>query len=314
MSCKIVFMGTPSFAVPCLSRLLADGFDVVGVFSQPDRPRGRGNHLAAPPVKELALTRNIPVYQPAKMRDGEALRVLKSLAPDLAVVVAFGRVLPPELLAVPKLGCVNVHASLLPKLRGAAPIQWAVIQGLAATGVSTMFIAEELDAGDIILQRETAIAPEETAGELFERLSLLGADCLSETVPLLLAGTAPRRAQDHAAATWAPPLEKSAAWLDFTASPAALRDRVRGLNPAPMAKTRLDGKMLKILKVRPADPGLSGAPGQVLDPARLIVACGGGAVELVTVQPEGKRPMTGAQFANGRRLCGGERFESGAPA
>lgn len=312
MSCKVVFMGTPTFAVPCLSRLLADGYDVVGVFSQPDRPKGRGNQLAAPPVKELAAAHHLPVFQPSKMRDGAALATLRELAPDLAVVVAYGRLLPPDLLAVPALGCINVHASLLPHLRGAAPIQRAVMEGLGATGVTTMYMAEGLDTGDIILQRELEIVPEETSGELFERLSALGADCLSETLPLLLAGTAPRRVQDDALATWAPPIEKAEAWLDFRDSAATLCNRVRGLNPAPMAKARLDGKMIKILKARATDG--KGAPGTVIDAERLIVACGTGALELVCVQPESKKSMSGAEFANGRRLRGGERFDVESPA
>lgn len=312
MTCKIVFMGTPDFAAPCLSRLLADGYDVVGVFSQPDRPKGRGNRLAAPPVKELAIARSIPVFQPTKMRDGEALRILQQLTPDLAVVVAYGRLLPPDLLAVPRLGCINVHASLLPHLRGSAPIQRAVLGGMQTTGVTTMYMDEGLDTGDIILQSKTSIGPEETSGELFERLSILGAECLSQTAPLLLAGTAPRRQQEHALATWAGPIEKHMAWLDFTLPAPTLCNWVRGLNPAPMAKTRLDGKLLKILQARPA-PG-AGIPGQILSADPLTAACGNGAIELVTVQPEGKRPMSGTEFARGRRLAGGERFQPGAPA
>lgn len=299
-------MGTPDFAAPCLRRLLEDGYDVAGVFSQPDRPKGRGYRPAPPPVKELALERGLVVYQPDKMRDGTVLSIFKELRPDLAVVVAYGRILPPELLEAPRLGCVNVHASLLPRLRGAAPIQWAVIGGEKVTGVTTMHMAEGLDTGDIILQRETPIGPEETAGDLFERLSALGADCLSETVPLLLSGTAPRTPQDEALATWAPPIDKAMARLNFQQSPETLCNLVRGLNPSPVAKTSLDGKLVKVLKACPV-PG-EGAPGTVLDPGRLVVACGKGAVELITVQPEGKRPMSGADFARGKRLAGGERF------
>lgn len=308
MSCKIVFMGTPDFAVPCLSRLIADGYHVAGVFSQPDRPQGRGYRLMEPPVKRLALEHGIPVYQPTKMRDGEALRVLREWEPDLAVVVAFGRILPPELLAVPRLGCINVHASLLPELRGAAPIQWAVLHGLARTGVTTMHMAEGLDTGDMILQQACDIGPEETAGELFERLAALGADLLSQTVPLLLAGTAPRTAQDEGAATWAPPILKEQAWLDFSAPAEALCNRVRGLNPSPMAKCRLDGKLVKVLRARPAQGFSAAEPGRVLETSRLIVSCGEGAVELLSVQPEGKKPMSGEEFARGRRLAGGEMF------
>lgn len=310
MKARIVFMGTPDFAVPCLRRLLEDGYDVAGVFSQPDRPKGRGYRLLPPPVKELALERGIPVYQPAGLRDGEALSVLRELAPDLAVVVAYGRILPPDLLEAPRLGCVNVHASLLPRLRGAAPVQWAVINGEATTGVTTMHMAEGLDTGDIILQRETAVGPEETAGELFERLAALGADCLSETLPLLLEGRAPRKQQDDTLATWAPPIGKELAALDFTKPAAALCHLVRGLNPSPVAKAWLDGRLIKVLLARPA-ADFAGKPGEVLNAARLIVGCGDGAVELLTVQPEGKKPMTGAEFARGRRLVGGEMFTTG---
>lgn len=307
MSCRIVFMGTPDFAVPCLSRLLQDGYELVGVFTQPDRPRGRGNKLAPPPVKELAEQYGIPVFQPEKMRDGNAQALLQRLQPELVVVVAYGRILPPELLAVPRLGCMNVHASLLPFLRGAAPIQHAVIEGFKWTGVTTMLMDEGLDTGDILLQRKCEIGPQETAGELFERLSRLGAELLSETVPLLLSGKAERIPQDHDAATFAPPIQKAQALLDFTRPATVLANLIRGLNPSPMAKARLGGKLVKILAARPV-AGFSGAPGEVIDPQRLIVGCGSDALELVQVQPEGKKIMSGEEFSRGRRLTGGEVF------
>lgn len=307
MSVKIVFMGTPDFAVPCLRRLIEDGHHIVGVFSQPDRPRGRGYQLMPPPVKELAMEHHIPVYQPTKLRDGTALELMRELDPDLAVVVAYGRILPPDLLAVPRLGCINVHASLLPELRGAAPIQWSVIRGLKTTGVTTMYMAEGLDTGDIIRVKETPIGEGETAGELFDRLSELGAACLSETIPLLETGTAPRTPQDDALATWAPPIEKAMARIDFSADARDIVNLVRGLNPAPMAKAMLDGKLVRIHQAK-AMQG-KGEPGCVIDPAKLIVACGSGAVKLITVQPEGKKPMSGEEFSRGKRLQGGERFE-----
>jgi methionyl-tRNA formyltransferase len=307
MPCNIVFMGTPDFAVPCLARLLEDGYTVSGVFSQPDRPKGRGYQLQPPPVKELALERGVPVYQPTKMKDGTALGILKELAPDLAVVVAYGRLLPPDLLAVPRLGCINVHASLLPRLRGAAPIQWSVINGDAVTGVTTMHMAEGLDTGDIILQRELAVGADETSGELFGRLSALGADVLSETIPLLLAGTAPRVPQEDSRATWAPPLTKDMAKVDFSRPAASVASLIRGLNPSPVAFTKYGGKRLSLRRAVAVE-GFSGTPGEVLSTAPLIVACGDRAVELTEVQPEGKKPMPGADFARGRRLAIGEMF------
>jgi methionyl-tRNA formyltransferase len=298
---KIIFMGTPDFAVPCLKALLDSGHEVPAIFSQPDRPKGRGYQTQPPPVKRIAVERGIPVYQPVKLRDGAVAELLRSLAPDLAVVVAYGRILPPDILAIPRLGCVNVHASLLPKLRGAAPIQWSVINGDKLTGVTTMYLAEGMDTGDMILRRETAIGPEETAGELFERLSALGADALAETVALLEAGNAPRIPQEAYAATYAPMIDKDMAFLDFTVSPEALCNLVRGLNPSPVAKAYAGGKLLRVLKAIPA-PGMSGEPGALLDKKRFIVGCGDGAVELVAVQPEGKKPMDGAAFVAGRKL------------
>ncbi|MFR9191289.1 MAG: methionyl-tRNA formyltransferase [Anaerotruncus massiliensis (ex Togo et al. 2019)] len=211
---RIVFMGTPGFAVPCLARLLDDGHEVAGVFTQPDKPRGRGYKLMPPPVKELALERGLPVYQPAKMRDGEALSILRELSPELVVVVAYGKILPKEILELPKYGCVNVHGSLLPRWRGAAPIQWSVIAGDAEGGVTTMYMAEGLDTGDMILRRATPIGPDETSDELYERLAALGAQALSETVTLIAAGRAPREPQDDAASCYAPMLSKELAEID----------------------------------------------------------------------------------------------------
>lgn len=304
---RIVFMGTPDFAAPCLARLLDDGHEVAGVFSQPDRPKGRGHKLSPPPVKEFAQSRGIAVYQPEKLRDGTALALLQTLAPELIVVVAYGRILPKEILDLPQYGCVNVHASLLPKLRGAAPIQWAVINGDKVTGVTTMFMAEGLDTGDTLLMAQTPIGAEETAGELFERLAMLGADLLAETVQQLADGTAQRKPQDDTLATHAPMLDKKLANLDFNKSPEELCNLIRGLNPSPMAFSRLDGKVVKILAARP-DFLHHGAAGEILDAKRLIVGCNGGAIELLQVRPEGKKPMSGEEFARGKRLANGQMF------
>lgn len=301
MPFNIVFMGTPDFAVPCLSRLIQAGHRVTGIFSQPDRPKGRGMHLQPPPVKELALEHGLPVFQPSTLRDGSALALLRDLEPDIIVVVAYGRILPPEILELPPLGCINVHASLLPRLRGAAPIQWSIIRGDEVTGVTTMYMAEGLDTGDMILKKETPIGPEETAGELFERLAPMGAELLIQTLEAVEQGTAPRAVQDDGLATLAPPLKKEDARLDFTASPAVFCNLVRGCNPAPGAFALCDdGKPLKVHRAIPVWDR-KGKPGALLDKKRLIVGCGDGAVELLTVQPQGKKAMEGSAFLNGLR-------------
>ena len=305
---RIVFMGTPDFAVPCLERITADGHTVCGVFCQPDRPRGRGMAFLPPPVKQAALSKDIPVFQPTKLRDGEAVKILQSLAPDLIVVVAYGRILPLEILELPPLGCVNVHASLLPRWRGAAPVQWSIIRGDAITGVTTMYMSEGLDTGDMILTSRTAIAPDETYGQLLERLSQIGAELLSRTLPLLETGAAPRTAQDDSLATLAPPIQKSMSQLDFTASPEDFCNLVRGLNPNPGASARFAQGVLKVHAAVPA-PNFTGPPGVILHPKRLIVGCGQGAVEMLAVQPQGKKPMDGAAWRNGlRNLSDDERF------
>ena len=306
---NIVFMGTPDFAVPCLARILADGYTVKAVFTQPDRPRGRGKSLQPPPVKDFALRHEIPVHQPVKLRDGEALSKLQQYAPDLIVVVAYGRILPVDILDLPVLGCVNVHASLLPHLRGAAPIQRAIINGDKVTGVTTMHMAAAMDEGDIILQREAFIGEEETSGELFARLSEMGAQLLSETIALMQSGGAPSTPQDHSLATYAPMIEKQMAAIDFTKSAKDICNLIRGLNPSPLAFTRFSGGRLCVLKARPA-PGMSGKPGEVLDARRLITACGDGAVELLEVKPEGKRAMQNTEFANSGRVKSSEIFTS----
>lgn len=310
MPLNIVFMGTPEFAVPCLGRILEDGHAVRSVFSQPDKPRGRGMSTQPPPVKWFAQERGIPVHQPSGLRDGQALELLREEAPDLIVVVAYGRILPKEILRLPPLGCVNVHASLLPRLRGAAPIQWSVLNGDEVTGVTTMFMAEGLDTGDIILQRETEIGGEETSGELFGRLSVLGADCLSETIALLEAGKAPRIPQDDALATYAPMIDKSLAAVDFKRTAREVCNQVRGMHPAPCAFTRFGGRLLKLHKAVEAAgyEGYDGEPGVLLERRRLIVGCAGGAVELRRVQPEGKKEMDAAAFICGCRPAGGEKF------
>ena len=301
---RIVFMGTPDFAVPCLERLLADGHQVAGVFTQPDKPKGRGHHLQPPPVKELALARGLPVYQPATLRDGQALETLRALAPQLAVVVAYGKILPPALLAVPPLGCINVHGSLLPRWRGAAPIQWSVLSGDQQAGVTTMYLAEGMDTGDMILRRSTPVGPQETSGQLYERLAELGAQLLGETVELIAQGRAPRTPQQEEEATYAPMLTKELAAIDFMKPAAQVHNLVRGMNPWPVAHTLLEGQPLKVYAARWAKG--SGAPGQVLESrGRLVVACGQGAVELLELQAQGKKRMAAADYLRGHPLAPG---------
>jgi len=310
---RIVFMGTPDFAVPCLQRILDDGHQVAGVFTQPDKPRGRTQELTPPPVKQLALQKGIPVFQPAKMRDGTALAMLRQLAPQLVVVVAYGRILPPDLLAVPPLGCVNIHGSLLPRYRGAAPIQWTVLNGEPTAGVTSMFMDEGLDTGDIILQKATPVGENETSGQLFDRLCLLGAGCLSETLALFGpdgSGAVPRTPQDAALATPAPILTKEMGRMDFSQPAARLHDLVRGMSPWPGAWTTLDGRLLKVHEARPLRPGEHcGAPGTLLeDGGAFTVACGSGALRLTLVQLEGKGRLPGEVFLRGSRLQPGARL------
>ena len=301
---RIVFMGTPDFAAAILERLISTGRNVVGVFSQPDKPVGRKQIIEATPTKKLAQEHGIPVFQPTKMKDGTALEMMKSLSPDLVVVAAYGRILPKDLLDVPPLGCVNVHGSLLPKYRGAAPIQWSVINGDAVTGVTTMYMAEGMDTGDMILKLETEIGENETAGELFERLAVLGADSIEKTLALFDEGSVPRTPQNDAEATMAPMLKKEMGELDFTKSAEEIHNLVRGLCPWPVAFTFVDGKSMKVYRADKAE-GFSGAAGELLDEKRFIVGCGNGAVELVTVQPEGKKQMSGGDFIRGKRLIKG---------
>ena len=304
---RIVFMGTPDFAVPCLQRLLEDGHEVPAVFTQPDKPVGRHAVLTPPPVKQLALSHGIPVYQPAKMRDGTVAALLRELAPDCLVVVAYGRILPQEILDVPPRGCVNIHGSLLPRYRGAAPIQWSVIRGETVTGVTSMFMDAGMDTGDIIDTLTTPIGENETAGELFERLAPLGARLLSTTLAAIADGTVTRRPQNDAEATMAPMLEKAMGRLDLTRPAQELHNQVRGMNPWPGAFCTAGGKTLKIHETRVAAG--SGVPGTLLCADPVTVACGEGALQLVTVQPEGKPRMAAEAWLRGARLPQGARLE-----
>lgn len=302
---RIVFMGTPDFAVPCLQRLIDDGQSVVGVFTQPDKPKGRGYTLTPPPVKELALSAGIPVYQPTKLRDGTALALLRELAPELIVVVAYGRILPKDLLDCPPLGCINIHGSLLPKYRGAAPIQWTVLNGDKTGGVTSMYMAEGMDTGDLLLTVETPVGENETSGELYQRLAPMGANCLSATLHHIETDTAIATPQNETLATVAPMLTKAMGQLDLSMDAQRLHNLIRGLNPWPSAAiTTPEGKLLKLHRSVICEG--SGRAGELLDSKRLIVACGTGALELTEVQPEGKGRMTGGDYMRGAHLQKGD--------
>ncbi|MEG1849171.1 MAG: methionyl-tRNA formyltransferase [Oscillospiraceae bacterium] len=299
---RIVFMGTPDFAACSLQRLLDDGHELAAVFCQPDKPQGRHFVLAPPPVKELALRAGIPVFQPPTLRAPEPQALLRELAPELIVVAAYGKLLPPAVLELPARGCINVHGSLLPRYRGAAPIQWAVIDHEPVTGVTIMHMATELDAGDLLLSRETPIGPDETAGELFERIAQLGADALSEALGSL--DTLIPQPQDDRLACWARPLKKEDGAVDWSGDAEAIFARIRGVSPWPGAYTVFRGRRLKVLRAARCDA--SGAVGTLLDAKRLLVGCGSGALELLEVQLEGTRRIDGAAFVNGQRLQPGD--------
>lgn len=294
---RIVFMGTPDFAVPCLKSLIADGNEIAGVFTQPDKPKGRGYTLTPPPVKVTALENGLDVYQPTTLKDGQALDLLKKLAPEMIVVVAYGKILPKEIIDLPEYGCVNVHASLLPEYRGAAPIQQAVLDGKKITGVTTMYMDIGIDTGDMLMKSEVEIGENETADELHDRLSQAGAELIVKTVHAAKEGTLTREKQDDSKATHVGMLTKEMSKIDFSRSSANVHNQVRGLNSWPSASAVLNGKRIKIHRTLIADG--SGEPGQVLSLSPLVVACGEGAVEIIELQPEGKKRMNAQAFVNG---------------
>lgn len=303
---RILFMGTPDIAAESLAALIAAGHEIVGVFTRADKPVGRKQIMTAPPVKQLAQQHNIPVWQPATLRDGKAEPIFRELAPDLVVVVAYGRILPPELLHIAPLGCINLHVSLLPKYRGSAPIQWAVLNGDTETGVTIMQLDEGCDTGDILMVERVAIGPETTSGELFDQVSATGAKTLVTAIEKLAAGELTPQPQNDAEATQAPPLTKDMARFDFTQSAAHIHNWVRGMNPWPAAFFELDGKKVKVLESRVAPDAKSAPAGTVLALKPLTIACGEGALQLLTVTPEGGKPMAGTAWAAGRRLKAGD--------
>lgn len=301
---RILFMGTPEFAVEQLRRLVETGHEICGVFTQPDKPKNRGMKMTFSPVKEYALTHGLEVYQPTKMRDGSALEIVKKLQPELTVVAAYGRILPEDILAVPPLGSINVHSSILPQYRGAAPINWAILDGCRETGVTIMHMAKELDAGDIICVKKTEILPDENAQELTHRLALLGADALEEAVAQLANGTAPRTPQDHSAFTYAPMLSKELSPMDWTKPAQKLHDQVRGLIPWPCASTELGGKKVKIFKTKIGEKTNAGA-GTILTAGKrgLEIACGDGcSLWILEMQAEGGKRMMAADYLRGHPI------------
>ena len=302
---RIVFMGTPEFAVASLRRLVEDGHELVGVFTQPDKP-GNRKKLTAPPVKDYALSVGLPVYQPASMRDPATLELLRSLQPELTVVAAYGKILPEDILNVPTLGSVNVHGSILPKYRGAAPINRAILNGEKETGITIMYMAKQLDAGDIISVRSTPIGPDEDAEQLFARMAVIGAELLSETIPAIANGTAARVQQNDADATYAAMLSRDMSPLDWSKSAEELVDQVRALVPWPCATMTLDDKTAKVW--RALRGGETGDAAGTLRAAKngISCACGDGKSILVTeLQPEGGKRMAAAAWLNGKRIAAG---------
>lgn len=311
---RVVFMGTPAFAVPSLATL-ARRETVTLAVTNPDRPSGRGRTISAPPVKEEALRLGIPVFQPEKARAPDSVARLRAEAPDLIVVVAYGQILPPSILEIPRRFCVNVHASLLPRYRGAAPINWAVARGETATGVTIMKMDAGMDTGPMLLAREIPISEEDTAQTLFSRLAVLGAEALAETLDRLREGTLTETPQDDSKATYAPMLKKEHGRIDWALSAREVRNLVRGMTPWPSAFTSHEGKTLKVLSADPAGEPASGrpeavSPGEIVSVGRegIVVACGRGALRITAVQPEGGKAMAAWDYAQGRRLGKGDRL------
>ena len=301
---RVVFMGTPDIAATCLKNILDDGFDVVAVYTQPDRPKGRGMKMVFSPVKELAIANNIPVYQPENFRADETVEELRALQPDVVAVVAYGRILPQRVLDIPKCGCINIHASLLPAYRGSAPYQWAVLNGEKETGVTAMYLCREMDAGDIIDVEKTPIGENETAGELLDRLAVMGGDLLSKTLTKIQAGCCPRTPQCCEKATYAPMLDKSICPIDWTKTAQQVHDHVRGLHPWPVATAVIGGTFFKIHDTVIVDG--KGEPGEILGLTKtgLRIACGEGAVEIRSLQAEGGKRMAAPDYFRGHPLEG----------
>ncbi|MCE9675563.1 methionyl-tRNA formyltransferase [Paraclostridium bifermentans] len=301
---KIVFMGTPEFAVPCLQKIIDEGHEVVAVVTQPDKPKGRGKKLAMPPVKELALKYDIPVYQPLKAREESFVDTLKEMNPELIVVVAFGQILPKSILDIPKYGCVNVHASLLPRYRGAAPLNWVIINGEEKTGVTTMYMDEGLDTGDMILKSEIPLDDEITAGELHDKMMIDGAKVLKETIDLIEKGEAPREKQSNEDTCYSPIMNKSLGNIDWKKSAIDIHNLVRGINPWPSAYTTYEGQTMKIWKTKVIDKNSDKDPGTIIsvDKEGINVSTSEGILQIKEIQMAGKKRMEVPEYIKGNNI------------
>ncbi len=301
---RVVFMGTPPIAATCLEKIISDGFEVVGVYTQPDRPKNRGMKLSISAVKEVALAHDLPVYQPENFREDATVEQLRALQPDVVAVVAYGRILPQRGLDIPPEGCINIHASLLPKYRGSAPYQWAVLDGLEETGVSAMYLCREMDAGDVIDVAKTPIEPNETAGELLDRLAVLGADLLSKTLSRLAQGSVEATPQDAALVSYAPMLDKTMSPIDWNKTAQQVHNQVRGLHPWPVATACLANTNFKIHATRVVEGKPGAVPGSILALTKtgLQVACAEGAVEILSLQAEGGKRMAAPDYFRGHPL------------
>ena len=302
---KIVYMGTPEIAKVCLEKLYTEGFDIAAVYTKPDTPKNRGMKLIASEVKAYAQSVGLPVYQPETFRDDAAVETLKALAPDLIIVVAYGKILPQRVLDIPKFGCINMHASVLPELRGAGPVQWSILNHCDETGVTAMYLSSGMDEGDIIEIRKTPIEPMETTSELMARLSHIAARLACDTARAIEAGTAQRTPQDNAKATYAPMLSKAMSPIDWGESARFVIDHVRGLIPWPVATSEIDGKTFKIFRVEKTGKKTDKAPGTLLALTKqgLEIACGGGDVLVITeLQAEGGKRMAASAYFNGHPI------------
>ncbi|HJJ59183.1 MAG TPA: methionyl-tRNA formyltransferase [Methanocorpusculum sp.] len=308
---RVLFMGTPEYAVPSLEAVSAK-YDVVGVVTRADKPNRRGNRIEFSPVKAYALAHDIPVFQPESLKDDALYEELSALKPDISAVVAYGMLIPKRIIDLPRISTINVHGSVLPKYRGAAPMQYSVLNGDKTAGVTVMHVSEGLDAGDIILSREIPVGENETFGELHDRLSVLGAEALVEAISELEAGTAQRIAQNPAEVSFAPSISKEECVIDWSRPAQSVHNRVRGLSPIPGAVTHMsDGKLLKVYRTKLID-GYSGTPGEILAVLKkegLVVACGSGAVCMISAKPEGKREMPAVELANGHYVAVGDVFK-----
>ena len=301
---RVIFMGTPDIAATCLKKIIADGFEVVGVYTQPDRPKGRGMKMVFPPVKEVAIANSIPVFQPENFREDETVEQLKALQPDVVAVVAYGRILPQRVLDIVPQGFINIHASVLPQYRGSAPYQWAVLDGLKETGVSAQFMVHAMDAGDVVGVSKTPIGPDETAGQLLDRLAVLGADLLSETLAKYERKELIPVPQDESQISFAPMLDKSMCPIDWTKTAQQIHDKVRGLHPWPVATMELKGAKFKVHATKIVDG--HGEPGKILGVTKtgLKIACGDGAIEVTSLQAEGGKRMAAPDYFRGHPLEG----------